>query len=208
MSTGNAPQWQQPSAPPPKQRSWFVRHKVMTVLLALLAFIVVIGIASSIGGGGDRDVGKTTPSSDVPGNQSKKPEKKDIPGLGDAVRDGKFEFTVTRIQDGVRKIGSSDFGEVAQGQFILVHLKVENVGAESQTFDGSDQKLIGPGGKEYSADTSAGIYLNDSNSYLERINPGNSVAGVIIYDVPKSVIPQSIELHDSFLSGGVVVDLQ
>jgi hypothetical protein len=184
----------------------------MTVILAVLGFIVVIGMASSIGGGGSDKIVKASPkdstSSDASRKQSATPDPEAKPGLGDAVRDGQFEFTVTKVEDGVRDIGNSDFGEVAQGQFILVHVKVENIGGEAQTFDGSDQKLIGLGGKEYSADTGAGISLNDSKSFLEQINPGNSVSGVVVYDVPKSMKPQSIELHDSFLSNGVVVDLR
>jgi hypothetical protein len=203
MSTGHAPQWQQPSAPPPKPPGWFARHKVMTVILAVLGFVVAIGIAGSLGGGGSDETVKTTPKE----TQSAKPEPEVKPGLGDAVRDGKFEFTVTKVEDGVRNVGSF-LSKDAQGQFILVHVKVENIGGEAQTFDGSDQKLIGIGGKEYSADTDAGIFLNDSKSISEQINPGNSVSGVVVYDVPKSMKPQSIELHDSFLSNGVVVDLR
>ena len=38
------------SAPPEKQRSWFARHKVLTTILALLAFFA---LGSMLGGGDD-----------------------------------------------------------------------------------------------------------------------------------------------------------
>ena len=46
------------------------------------------------------------------------------------------------------------------------------------------------------------------NSSLEQINPGNSVGGKIVFDIPKNAKPETIELHDDRLfSGGVAVSL-
>jgi Telomeric repeat-binding factor 2. len=49
--------------------------------------------------------------------------------------------------------------------------------------------------------------LDDSNAFLNNINPGNSVAGILVYDVPKGLTLSKIELHDSMFSGGVTVTL-
>ncbi len=43
--------------------------------------------------------------------------------------------------------------------------------------------------------------------FLNEINPGNQVNGIIVFDVPKDVQPTRIELHDSLFSGGVTVPL-
>jgi hypothetical protein len=43
---------------------------------------------------------------------------------------------------------------------------------------------------------------------VEPINPGNAVAGVILFDLPRGAKPTKIELHDSVFSGGVTVTLQ
>jgi hypothetical protein len=45
-------QWQptNPPAPPVKQQSWFMRHKILTGILGL---VVVGGLAGALGGGGD-----------------------------------------------------------------------------------------------------------------------------------------------------------
>jgi hypothetical protein len=91
--------------------------------------------------------------------------------------------------------------------FLLVHVTVENIGNESQAFFGNNQKLFDAKGRQYEASTEAAFYLEDSKSLYEKINPGNSVNGVVLFDVPKNVEPVSIELHDSIFSDGVEVSL-
>lgn len=58
-----------------------------------------------------------------------------------------------------------------------------------------------------SADTEAAIYIDASGSFLNDINPGNTVMGVVIFDMPKGTPAAIVELHDSPFSGGVKVRL-
>jgi Domain of unknown function (DUF4352) len=52
------------------------------------------------------------------------------------------------------------------------------------------------------------MYLEgDSHAFLEDINPGNSVNGIIVFDIPKDATIVKLELHDSAFSGGVVVNV-
>lgn len=118
-----------------------------------------------------------------------------------------FEFTVSKVTCDRQRIGTNDFGVDAQGQFCLVSVKVENIGQEAQLLDGSSQYLYGDGGQRYSADSEAAIYLDDAKTFLEEINPGNAVNGIVVFDVPKDANPSKIELHDSPFSGGVTVEL-
>lgn len=130
------------------------------------------------------------------------------PGVGDPVRDGKFEFTVTKLDCSKSKVGSEFLNETAQGKFCIISVTVKNIGKEAQIFDGSSQKAYDAGGTEFSNDTSAEIYANEgSPTFLQEINPGNQVKGKLIFDVPKSTKLTSIELHDSMFSGGVKVSL-
>ncbi|MET8267172.1 DUF4352 domain-containing protein [Micromonospora arida] len=128
--------------------------------------------------------------------------------IGQPARDGKFEFTVKSSKCGVAKIGSDMLGQKAQGQFCLVTLNVKNIGKEAQMFDGSSQKAYAADGTEYSADTGAAIYANkNAETFLNDINPGNQVNGVVVFDIPKNVKITKLELHDSMFSGGVDVAL-
>ncbi|WP_435830900.1 DUF4352 domain-containing protein [Microtetraspora glauca] len=128
-------------------------------------------------------------------------------GIGDVVEDGKFSFKVTKL-DTASKVGDDVLGKSAQGEFVLVNVTVKNIGDEAQSFAGDAQKLLDASGKEYSADSEAALYLGESKSLYEQVNPGNSVRGVVLFDVPKGTEPVAIELHDSVFSGGVKVSLK
>lgn len=204
-----------PAAGP--KRSWFARHKVLT---GFGAVVLVAIVASALSGRGSDEpaaadpgarASSASPSTDGTAASSDTSESSEaaVDGatIGTPVRDGKFEFTVTSVEPGVEHIGDGAFGVDAQGQFLLVHLTVANIGDEAQYFDGSSQKLTDTQGRTHSADGSAAIYLDDSNSFLNQINPGNTVEGIVVFDIPEDAVPASIELHDSAWSGGVSVTL-
>ena len=129
--------------------------------------------------------------------------------IGRPVRDGKFEFTVEKVKCGVSKVGDSLLSDKAQGQFCLVTLKVRNIGSEAQTFDDSSQYAFGTSGAKYDSDTAAGLDANNgATTFLDDINPGNSVTGIVVYDIPKTAHIAKLELHDSPFSGGVTVTVK
>jgi hypothetical protein len=129
-------------------------------------------------------------------------------GLNQPARDGKFEFTVTKLECGIDQIGDTLLNKKAQGQFCKVHVTVKNIGNEARTFDASNQYAYNAAGQKYDADGAAGLYLgDDGKAFLEQINPGNSVNGIVVFDVPKDAKIAKVELHDSGFSGGVVVNV-
>jgi hypothetical protein len=191
-------------------RPWF-KKKHIIFPLALIAVIAVIAAANSGGGSGTTTSsvdGATSNDAPADSAQDAAPaEEKAVPGIGDKVRDGKFQFTVTKVKTSVAEVGDQYLNKKAQGQFVLVSVKIANIGDKPQTMFGDNQKLFIKG-NEYSADTEAAIYAKNSKVLWEEINPGNSVKGVIIFDVPKAAKKfDKIELHDSMFSGGVDVSL-
>ena len=209
-----------------KQGSWFGRHKVLTTIGAVVLLLIVVNIA---GGGGDDEPDTTadevaavespdeaseptepaaeTPVAEEPAAEEPVEEAPAVaPGIGTPVRDGKFEFVVNSVTCGETQIGDEYFNTTAQGNFCFVAVTVTNIGDEPQSFWGDGQSLYNAEGQEYSADTEAAFYMED-NALYEEINPGNSLSGTIVYDVPVGTVPASIELHDSIFSGGVTVAL-
>lgn len=108
-----------------------------------------------------------------------------VAALGSKVRDGKSEFKVKDVTCGKSRVGSEYVGEDAQGEFCIVNMTVKNIGTESQMFDGGDQFAFDSHGREYSADSAAAIFMGDSESFLNDINPGNYVSGSVVFDVPE-----------------------
>lgn len=186
--------YQAPTPPAPTKKK---SHKLRWFLLILLALIGIVVVMNSV-------KGSTTSAAPT----AAAPAVADAPavsGVGTAVRDGKFEFTVQAVAPGVSTVGSEYLNAKAQGEFVLVTIKVTNTSDEPQTFFGSSTKALDNAGRTMAPDSSAAIYLPDSNSFITPINPGNSVVGTLVFDVPVGSTLASIELHDSMFSGGVTV---
>ncbi|GIF04218.1 DUF4352 domain-containing protein [Actinoplanes siamensis] len=202
-----------PPAVPPKKKKWpwFAAGGGVLALLACIGAFSGGDTTETAATGNDEAV--VAEAADKPAESkaagpaaTKAPAK---PGIGDPVRDGKLEFTITKMSCGKTTVGSEYLNKKAQGQFCLISLTVKNIGKEAQTFAGSVQKAYDAKGTEFSNDTAAEIYANaDAQTFLNDINPGNAVTGNLIFDVPKSTKLTRIELHDSFFSGGVEVQLK
>lgn len=188
------------------ERNWFGRHKIITGLLIL----IVIGAVAGASGG---NTTKTTDSNTTSGanNQPAAKTEAKVAKIGEAANDGKFEFTVSGIKCGTPSVSDSSgyVTRTAQGQYCLLSISIKNIGDKQQLFSESDQKLLNAGNQEYSPDTTATLYnSNNSDVFLSQINPGNTVTGTLVYDLPKDQTPVKAELHDSAFSGGVNVTLQ
>jgi hypothetical protein len=128
--------------------------------------------------------------------------------IGDEVQDGSFTFKVTNVETGAQALGDSFLRSEAQGMYVLVHVTVTNIGTESALFTSANQTLLDAQGREFDADAGAALMnVPDSESFLTDINPGNSVKGVLVFDVPEGLSPAAIELHESMFSSGALVSL-
>lgn len=209
----------QPQAPPAK-KNWFLRHKFLTAILALL---LVGGIGSALSGGskgggststsGGSTASETKTSGDASASESSSAtggaDKKDeaakdaLPAVGTPVRDGKFEFTITKVVRGKKQVGQEYMTETAQGEYTLVYVTVKNIGDQQQSLSDSDQKAMDASGTQFAADTEAGVSMQGNDVLYNQINPGNQVKGILVFDAPLGTKLTQIELHDSMFSGGV-----
>jgi hypothetical protein len=189
-------------SPPPAPRK--KRHRVLYGILGVIGGLVLLGIVLSANGGGTSTPTSNAPSSPPAAGASTGTQ---VAGIGTPVRDGKFEFVVTSVT--YAKSVGGEFGTTAQGRYVLLHLKVTNIGNESQSLTDMAQFVYDSSGRKYSADSQADIYVNgNGNVFFNDINPGNTVHGVIAFDMPRGVTPVRAELHDSLFSGGVSVSLR
>jgi hypothetical protein len=128
-------------------------------------------------------------------------------GLNTTVRDGTFEFVVSKVECGKTQVGGQILNKKAQGQYCLVTLSVKNIGTKPQTFFVDNQKAFS-GSTEYSPDGTATMYASgEQSTWINEINPGNKISGPLVYDVPAGTKLTKIELHDSIISGGVSVTI-
>lgn len=187
------------------KQNWFKRHKVLTVI----GVIILIAIIGGAAGGGDKT---NTNSSTSDGSGVTKAEDKPATTvkLNEPARDGKFEFIIKGVECGKTTVGTNEYlTKKAQGQFCLMTVNIKNIGNEAQGFFGSNQKLLNAQSQQFAADDVAGSYLDQNYTTLfSNINPGNSVEGVVVFDVPADTQITQAQLHDSAFSNGVKVNLQ
>jgi hypothetical protein len=136
------------------------------------------------------------------------------PKLNQPANDGKFSFTITSFNCGETQItqpDDPDFTSQAQGQFCIMNLTVKNIGSVAQSFDASSQYLYDSSNKQYSYSSDGTNTANPTSSdfgVYVNVNPGVTISGIEVFDIPKGVVPVTATLHDSGASNGVKVNLQ
>jgi len=203
-----------PPQPPPQPQPRKKRHSCLFALLGaggLLVLIVVIAVIAAIAGGGS---GPSTGTASAPSSGSSGSSGSagvHLAGIGNPVRDGKFQFVITKVSHR-SSVGDTSLGigTTAQGRFTELHLTITNIGNQSQTLDDSSQYVFDAAGRKFTANSEADIEANAGNgggAFLNDINPGNTVRALILFDLPKGDKAVKAELHDSAFSGGVTVRL-
>lgn len=182
---------------------WAKKHKILTVIL----LIIVIAVAANAMNG---DSGTSTNQSNGAKSEESDSGQAATAKIGQPARDGKFEFTVTKMTCGQKTIGNNEFTQAkAQGEFCVMDVTIKNIGDEPQTLLADDQYVFNTSGQKYSYSDKAWLALDEiTDVFLNEINPGNTVKGKIPFDVPKGTKVVKAELHDSSFSSGVEVDLK
>jgi Domain of unknown function (DUF4352) len=204
-----------PQGPDQPRKKRHILRNVLLSILGLFVLLIIIGVATGGGkstGTGAASTSSTPPASagssaaTVPGSAAPAVSG---PGIGFRADDGKFRFVVTSVSH-AKSAGSSGLGATAQGEYTVLHVTVTNIGSAAQTLDDSAQYVYDSRSRQYSADTQADIYGNSNGGqvFLAQINPGDSITGLIYFDMPVGDHAVKAVLHDSMFSGGVSVSLR
>lgn len=176
-------------------------------ITGLIATIFFLTALSSVGAGFQAATEATNSSTESDSSEpSATPE---APGVGTPVVDGAFTFTVTGVECGIPSVGSEYFNETAQGQYCRVGLTVLNSGTKPEYMFADNQLAFDAAGREFSYDSGATLYDGDnSDIWMTEVNPGNTLTGSLIFDIPTDATLTSMELHENAFSKGVKVTLQ
>lgn len=180
---------------------------VVAVLIVLTALALVLSSRNGSGGASPSSTSPAVRSPTRAAPSTRAPSTRVTPRIGTAVRDGEFEFTVigTRQQ---KTLGNDLVGTTANGQYLLVSVRIRNIGDDDKTFVALLQKVHDTAGQEYTADVKAAAYLGKPSNLLDRIGPGEALEGTLVFDVPSGARAANVELHDGPLSGGAEVALR
>lgn len=107
---------------------------------------------------------------------------------GDTIGGLKYNISDVRNQSSVESFGDQ---KAANGEFIVLQLTVSNVGSKAADVNASDFHLK-RGDKEFDEDTNVTV---DGEFFLEKINPGTSKSGVLVFDVPANTSARDYSLE-------------
>lgn len=204
------------------ERPWYQKKRFI-IPLALLLLVVIVSVLSN----GDDDGGQPADTSDDTAAGSNDlaeeetaneedlpedaPEDAEFARVGEEARDGQFAFVVDDFEcvgDTIEAENEFLDDAEAQGQFCLLTITVENIGDSEQSLFASNQYLYDEQERRFSASNDFEVMMALETPIYDSINPGNSTTGTIVFDVPEDAEIEFAELHDSALSGGVLVDLR
>lgn len=169
------------------QRNWFMKHKIMTFIGA----IILISIISNLAGGGGEKVAVSGDGE----TKAKQTEKKEtVYKVGDVVSAKQLDLTVSNFEE-MDQIGDPSFlGKEASDGAVLVAIQytMKNVSEEPVgMFSYPTFKLVDEKGTEYSSDLDATVSYSvetgiDDSKTLSDLNPDISVTDVEVYEVSKT----------------------
>jgi len=161
------------------QRNWFAKHKILTGILVII-LIVIISSSS-----GNKNKGTNTVTTQ--GSNNKTTQTETIGKIGDAVIANDLSFTVTNISK-AKSLGSSYSKKEAQGTFNVITLTIKNTGKETVTIDSSMLKVTDSQGRKFDysieGQTAKGLAQGKVDLFLQQVQPGLSVTGDIVFDLP------------------------
>ncbi len=210
-------QFQQGPVPPRNEKNWFARHKILTVILALIAVVVIANLTGGDDNGSNQPAATTSsqspnvtePSTEPqPDNETDstkdEPEETQTPEpvedpepepeptgfkIGDVAEAGDMTYKVISAKT-AQSVGESFLAEKAKGTYLVVELEVTNNSNDSSLVTSSFFKLK-QGEKVYEADSVASLVANSADgndSFLgEDLNPDLTMKGVVVFDVPEKV---------------------
>ena len=161
--------------------------------------VAIVLVCFAVGGQDDKPAALSAPSSAQPHPTAPANPNPTAAPAGSAVRDGKFEFRVLGVER-----SKSIKGVIAQGEFVLVTLSIENTGDQARRFYGGNQKLVDTSGREFSFSSMIDYKLDAASG---DINPGLSMQSQVAFEVPPGTQVRELILHDSMFSGGAHLEI-
>jgi len=179
--------------PPVRRRISDQFDVTMSRWVVVVVVIVLVGVGATAlpsstseqatnptnGGGGATTPAQTsTPADSTPANTRHEIGESFTVGSGAE----SIQYEVTNVQT-TDSVGSDAVGEEADGIFLVIELRMKNVGDESLDLSSRPFRVVDSQDREFETDTAAMAYVENSIVF-EQLNPGLEKQGVLVFDVP------------------------
>ncbi|KOX15653.1 hypothetical protein ADL05_14585 [Nocardiopsis sp. NRRL B-16309] len=172
---------------------WGTVLSVFSLLVLLVAGVLLVSAAGNQDTGAPAGTVGEAPDAaeEEPAEPAPEPEGETV-AMGEAGTTGDWEVTVVSIGTQTSYTDEFDYTEYPQGEFKVIAMEVSNEGNEATTFDASDAVTL------YDADGNAHSVDFDllGDFVYTDINPGNSLSGEAVVDVPEGTEVSEVEIVD------------
>ena len=96
-----------------------------------------------------------------------------------------------------QELRDSIFEYSTSNEYFVVHIEYTNTSTEAQDLWAADFVLVDTDGKEYSTNRDVSLALEDP-IIIDEVNPGLSIQGTIVFEVPPGTEFTEMRLDESF----------
>jgi hypothetical protein len=184
------------------QRPYYKKKRV--IIPAAILGVAVLSQAASGGESGSEakavsDKGAASAAKDAGSAPKDAGSSQDTFEVGQAVELEGTQYTVTGVST-QGNIGGQ-FGENADGEFVVVDLTIENKKDETKTFLDSAATFHAGDGTSYQG-SNAAIYLGDDSLFLREMQPDLPTKGKLVFDLPPAKIAGGVLVVEDLFGGG------
>lgn len=160
--------------------SRFKEMSMIKKILCVVLIVVVVGAVAGSSNDGTKDGSKK-------GNKETKEvsQEKKTYGIGEVVKVDEVDYLINNVEV-TKQIGGEYFNTTANDTFLIINISITNNKKESLSISDSCFKLLN-GENEYSTDSTGAVYLEDSSIIFKELNPGVTLQGKIVFDIPETV---------------------
>lgn len=127
-----------------------------------------------------------------------KPVDKKI-GLNEIVIVDDLSYKVTKAES-FKEMGSSIFKEETDGKFVKVYLEILNTSNKSQNMFSNRLIIIDNKAREFDPFPGATFYITDAISFGQQLQPGLTLKGAEVFELPEDASGLKLEISGDWLS--------
>lgn len=156
--------------------------KIFTLMLAVFMIFCLVGCGEKAGNGGNVE-------------ETKKEEQK-VLGIGESGKAEEFEVSIVKVS----KPTEWKFPPKEGTEYIAVEIQAKNISSEEASIAQGDFQYMGSDGYMHGryADTYSGFGVTPNTFGAEKVKPGETFNGTIVYDMPKDMETVEMWYRESY----------
>ncbi len=159
-------------------KNWFARHKVLTVIIAI---VLLGGIGGAMSGDQSADTDSSSNSSSNNSESEQKTEDKTEFAVGETIDIDSRKLTVNSVERNYQT--GNQFSQPESGnEFVLVNVTIENGSNSDLTYSTFNFELQDTNGVKHNEQITA---ITEGRLNTGTLAAGGKVTGNLVYEVPK-----------------------